>query len=116
MRTGLARKDRATAWRTAPNSAGRWRQPRGGSEAHPSPAAKPKPAPRSLAAAPTTTPRARHDVDLGRLASIDLDTLAERGELHTRVDRKYLVDLAVVPELVAALWSRADGIAALEPG
>ena len=65
---------------------------------------------------PQATPRAPHDVDLGHLPSIDLDTLAERGELLTRLDRKYLVDLAVVPQLVAALWSRADGTAALELG
>ena len=79
MRTELARKDGAAAWRTAPGSAGQWHQPRGGAEVNPSPGALREPEPRSLAALPTRTPRARHDIDLGQLPSIDLDTLAERG-------------------------------------
>jgi hypothetical protein len=37
------------------------------------------------------------------LPTIELDELAQRGALMTRVDRKYLVDLDVVPALLGAL-------------
>ncbi|MCG7284363.1 polyphosphate polymerase domain-containing protein [Cellulomonas sp. ACRRI] len=51
----------------------------------------------------TAVAAAPHLADVGHLPAIGLDELQETAALQTRVDRKYVLPLAAVPDLVAAL-------------
>ncbi|WP_233571747.1 VTC domain-containing protein [Cellulomonas triticagri] len=48
-------------------------------------------------------PTGEHLADVGHLPPVGLDDLVETAALQTRVDRKYVLPLAAVPALVAAL-------------